>query len=688
MIRARPAVLAAAIAWALAPGDAEAEEVVVRTGEHGAFTRIVLGFSSRPDYALERVEGGYRVSVGREATYDLSEAWRRITRERVAAIAPGPGGALDIRLACECEATAFRAGAAMVVIDVAEAEPGAAPVARLPPVLPGLKPPDLALGLPLVTPPPAPEVEPEPDDPDLAAFGADLVAQMARGVEEGLLEPAAPLPEAGDAPRPVGGQIRIASPFGGPPVVSVDPDLARPVPGVCPSPEVLAMLPGGAEAQGGLEAVADARRALYGEFDRLDPGAARRLAGALLASGLGAEARGALRLAPMPDAERAALDMVAALMDGDRPWAGVGAVEAWAPCEPAATLWAVLALEGRPLPRAIDRGGVVGLVSTLPMDLRAHLAPRLAGAFLSDGDAATARLVRNAVTRAGGEPDRAMRLIELRLDLDAGIAEDAPQELAALAAGTDEVALEAATLLLQGVARPPPASALEDADLLVAERRGGPGGERLRALLAGALMDAARWDDGLALVADAPHDGAGTADLWELAARRLADEAADATFLRLAYAQGETIAEAPISPEAAAAIADRRRALGFGAPSPGEDGVAVPAAADWAAPEASEPPPPEPVPSQPVLPEPALPVAAPPGEAPDAAPDAPELTGPIALGQRSLEESRRRRAALAARLAEIGTVALDPPGEEEAGAVEPVAAAAEAGATGQASTLR
>ena len=663
------AAAAAALALALLGPAAAAEEAVVRTGEHGEFTRIVLAFDARPDYVLERTPEGYRLRVDGEASYDLSDAWRRITRERVAAMEPGPDGALDIRLACECEATAFSAGAAMVVIDVADGppRPAPAPVAALPPVLPGLAPPNLTLGLPLASPPLAPEPEPEPEpdpDPDLAAFGADLVAQMARGVEEGLLEPAAPLPEARRGPRPVGGQIRIASSLAGQAVVSADPERARALPSACPSPALAAMLPGG-EAEGGAEAIAAARGALYGEFDRLDPEAARRLVSVLLASGLGAEARAALPLAPMPAAEGAALDAVGALIDDARPWSGTRAIEAWAACQPAAAVWAVLAMEGRPLPQGIDRGGVVGHVSTLPMALRAHLAPRIAGAFLDDGDAATARLVRNAVARAGGEPDRAMRFLDLSLDWAAGPSEEAAQGLAALAAGTDGVALEAATLLLEEGFDPLPLGALEDAGILVTERRGALEGERLRALLAGALMDAARWDEALALAADAPHDGPGTPALWEAVASRLAGEAADPAFLRLAFAEGEAIAEAPVSPEAAAAIAARRAALGYGA-APGGDGpAAVPAATDWAVPvpeDAPEEPPME------IASEAATPAAA----------EGPELGGPIALGQRSLEESRRRRAALAERLAALGT---DPEGVVEA--------AAEAEATdGEASTLR
>ena len=609
--RSRPAWLAAAaLAFALAPGTAAAEEVIVRSGEHGGFTRLVLAFEEAPDYALEPVPGGYRVEPGREVAYDLSDAWRRIGRERVAGLEAGPDGALEIRLACDCRATAFEVAPDMVVIDVAPAKPGDEPLPRAAPppaVVPAALPPVLDSGLPLIVsagapmreptprpepeaeaaPEPEPRAEPEPaaEATDLAAFGAGLRAEMARGVEAGLLEPAGPLPDPEEAPRSVGGQIRISTAMGREPVVSAEPDPAPAVPEACPAPAVAALLPGGSEADAGavpIDAIADARGALFGEFDRLDPQAARTLVGALLAAGFGAEAREALRLAPIDLGARADLDAVAALMDGNGVPPKAAAVEDWAFCDGPAALWAVLAMEGRPLPRALDRGAVVGAVSTLPMPLRAHLAPRLAGAFLDDGDGATARLVRNAVARAGGEPDRAMRLLDVRLDLagDAA-APDAAARLATLAQGADEVAVEAATLLLEGAAGPPPLDALGDAAILVAERRGGVGGERLRALLAGALMDEARWDEALALASDAPHDGRQTPALWEAVARRLAGEAADPAFLRLAFAEAEALDAAPISPEAAGAIAARREAFGYGAPSPAAEAEARPTGRPW-----------------------------------------------------------------------------------------------------------
>ena len=741
----RTAASVAALACTMAPGAATAERVIVRSGEHEGFTRIVLHYTQTAGFELKDIPGGYRLDTGDEwALFDVSDMWRRIERDRVRGIAAGPDGALDLRLACDCPVRAQPLRNGMVVIDVADPEPPATPPA--PPVEAEASP-VLTSGLPLVIPsadlaaadslveaaapviageamawpagdeatpapprpvgtrrpgsaepapapvetarrePPAAEPAPrglarvvdeapEPadralDDPDLEAFGADLVAQLARGIDQGVLEPAMPLPE-GEPARPVGGQILIATAAGRDTAVTTDPEGSAAEASACPSEEVAAVLPTAANPEADrLEAIAAARAELYGEFDRLDPEAARRLVGAFLAAGLGAEARAIVRLALADAPGGPELDAVAALMDGEPAGPGSPGLEAWAQCDGAAALWAVLALDGRLLPRTLDRGGVVGAVSTLPPVLREHLVPRLAEAFLADRDLATARLLRNAVRRTGAEPGRAMRLLDVRLDLAAG-APPADPRLVRLAADTDDVALEAAALLLEGAGAETPEAALIDAELLVGERRGSEEGERLRGLLVAALMDAGRWDDALSLVEAAPSDDPGTPALWEGFARSLAEDAADPPFVRLVFAEGETLVAAPISAAASAAIDARRQALGFGAPPEEPEGVAAPIPAEsawW--PEAADPD---------------APAAGTPGEAAparlaDGSPDpagaaepailplapAPDLSGPIAESRDSLAESRQRRAALAERLARLEEQAAETDGAEPGG---------------------
>ena len=675
---------ASAAALAALAGSAQAERVVVRSGEHDGFTRIVLGFEAAPRFELRRIEGGYRLDPEGDATYDLSDAWRRIDRDRVAALEPREDGSLDILLDCDCEAKAFGAGSALVAVDVSgdpsseppEATPIAAPV-LLPPAA---FPPAL---LPTVAPPapaPAAPEAPEPAPPDLAAFGADLVAQLRQGVDRGLLEPAAPF-EGSDDPEPGAGGLRVSTGTGAAPWA--DP-LGPAVVAACPAAGVAALLPGAEE--GTAEGIAEARRALFGELDQADPTAARAYVGELLSAGFGAEARVALGMTGLDARARVRLDAVAALLDAGPPGEDARVLETWASCEGPAALWAVLTLEGRPLPRALDRGGVVGALSAMPHALRLHLAPRLAGVFLDDGDAATARLVRNAAARTGDAPDAAMRLLDARIALEADPADAAARAaLAELATGRDDVALEAAGRLLE--AGGAPAQALEDAAILVAERRGHPSGEVLRAALVEASADAGLWDEALALVEAAPDAAPGTAALWEDAVRRLASAAPDPVFLRLAFAEAETLAAAPISPRTAAAVEARLEALGFGAPPPAATAAAVP---PEGAPATS-------VPEAPAAGEVAAAerVPAPGAEAPAPPPVPPglasavervPLSGPISSGRRSLEESRRRRADLAARLDSLGA---DP----DAAAVAPTPAGLPAeevpgAATPEASTLR
>ena len=638
----RPARLACgAAALALAAGGAWAERVVVRSGEHDGFTRIVLGFEAPPRFSTERLEGAWRLDPEGPASYDLTDAWRRIERSRITAIEPRPDGALVLRLGCDCDVAAFSVGQAMIAIDVADREPAPEPPAEPAPVpaaepapLPPVFLPDLAAGsgLPLVTPipaarpTPAPEPAPPPG-PDLAALGADLAAQLQNGVDRGLLDPAPPLARAGVPSRPTG-ELRVAAPSGLAEQISVGPPRSA----VCPEGEVARLLPG--RGEGTAEALSTARAGLFGELDRVDPEGALDLTRELLSAGFGAEARSVLRLGPLGEADRATLDALATLVDAGPPEPGARLLEPWASCEGDAALWAVLALEGRPLPRVLDRGGVVGALSALAPPLRTHLAPRLAAIFLDDGDSATARLVRNAATREGGGDSRAMRLLGARLTLlDEPSDFAALEELAQLVSGRDDVAIEAAHRLFDAAGGVVPSRALQDAGILVAERRGRPDGEALRGVLGRALVEAGEWDEAISLAGDGPADAPGTAALWEATVAGLVDAAPDPAFLRLAFAEADTFAAAPVSPETRASIAERLDALGFGARAPAPE-----------APVAAAPPEPAPTPLPPV-PEPAPTVG---------------LAGPITSGQRSLDESRRRRADLAARIEALGLEALEP----------------------------
>ncbi|MFN6951212.1 MAG: hypothetical protein ACK4NE_01255 [Albidovulum sp.] len=115
--------LAAAAVWLAATDPLPAETIVIRSGEHGTFTRIVAE-GGAGDWSLGRNGNGYELRLKETARYDVSRAFRLIGRDRISTLEPGQvPGSLLIGLACTCHATAFVTPAGAVVIDVAAGPP-------------------------------------------------------------------------------------------------------------------------------------------------------------------------------------------------------------------------------------------------------------------------------------------------------------------------------------------------------------------------------------------------------------------------------------------------------------------------------------------------------------------------------------------------------------------------------------
>jgi hypothetical protein len=104
----------------------EPVRILVRSGEHGSFTRLALTFPAPPDWRLGRSGAGYELRLeGGGFVFDLSEAFARITRARIADLAAGTSpAALRLGLACDCHVRPFVADGRILVLDIRD---GAAP---------------------------------------------------------------------------------------------------------------------------------------------------------------------------------------------------------------------------------------------------------------------------------------------------------------------------------------------------------------------------------------------------------------------------------------------------------------------------------------------------------------------------------------------------------------------------------
>ncbi len=117
MIRSISAAIVFSIvsAW-----QAAAEPVVIRTGEHQAFTRIVLQLPEFTEWNLENETGRSRLLLENfSAGFDLSQAFEIIPRTRLAALL-AQESVLEMQLACDCPVTAFAEENGFLVIDISD----------------------------------------------------------------------------------------------------------------------------------------------------------------------------------------------------------------------------------------------------------------------------------------------------------------------------------------------------------------------------------------------------------------------------------------------------------------------------------------------------------------------------------------------------------------------------------------
>ena len=98
---------------------ATAAPVVVKSGEHDGFTRLVLEYQSPVDWLVGRTEDGYALRIANETpNYVLTETFKVIGKSRLAGISTDPAsGVLNLAIACACYAIPFEFRPGIVVID-------------------------------------------------------------------------------------------------------------------------------------------------------------------------------------------------------------------------------------------------------------------------------------------------------------------------------------------------------------------------------------------------------------------------------------------------------------------------------------------------------------------------------------------------------------------------------------------
>ena len=104
-----------------------AEDVVISSGEHEDFSRLVLRFPERVEWQFGRVTDGYEFrAVSTGTNYELRNVFKLIPRDRIKDVRDLGDGRLFIAVDCECFGDAFDLRGGEVALDIKDGKPLAA----------------------------------------------------------------------------------------------------------------------------------------------------------------------------------------------------------------------------------------------------------------------------------------------------------------------------------------------------------------------------------------------------------------------------------------------------------------------------------------------------------------------------------------------------------------------------------
>lgn len=554
MIRWLLALIAIALPLTLA-----AAPVVVKSGEHDGFTRLVLEYGSPVDWQVGRTSDGYELRLGGDApAYDLSVVFDIIGKSRLAAIWVDPASKnLRIGIACKCHAIPFEFRPGIVVIDLRDGSPpkgssfelaldgsDVETLAVRPPPRPKARPrvtntkgydwTELALPEAMVRPqvkePQPVRADPAPAaldvlDPDLQPLRESLLRQLSRGAAQGVVDMEMPKPQEKRPPSAPFPSVRIG--VGELPGVSSGPGLPRhddigSEGRDCVPAEALDIASWG-DGRPVFEQMAEAMGGLSGEFDRPDPAALTRAVHFNLHLGFGAEARQLMLAFPVDAPDGPVWKSLAHLLDGDPDpdpfFTGLAA------CDGPSALWAFLSDPAPGKGSAVNTRAVVLAFSALPIHLRRHLGAEVGDRFLAMEEVNAARAIQDAVLRAPGGDGQEADLLQARMDMatgDHGAAAQKAEEALKESGPRSGEALIAFTEAQVAQTLPIEADVAMALAAMLPEHAGSPDEPAYRRATVLAAAASGDFDGALA------EDGAESAtviDVWRLLARLGTDDA-------------------------------------------------------------------------------------------------------------------------------------------------------------------
>ncbi|WP_126623163.1 hypothetical protein [Oceaniglobus ichthyenteri] len=581
------------------PHAAAAQSVRVRTGDHPTFTRLVIDFPETPDWKLGRNAGRYELRLdATNVVFDLRDAFRRITDDRIADLQDLGGGRLALSVGCECRLDVRTLPNGGLMIDVRDGgapatdrweqsldanprpayRPGASPrPVTLPVVLPS-RPAEPTMG-PLVSI--ASDAVPDPGFQRAADVQTDLVEQTARAASQGLIT----LDASGtdtirrkleeDLAKVASKNILTSAPN----ILietQIDRDSREGTPERSDAQLVPCIEPAridvGAwfEYEAARNGLGEARANLVDSRDRLDPLAHGVLARMLIYLSFGLEAKTLLNDGPGDIPDRTLLLELAEIMDG-RALATNAILTTQMNCDSPSALWGVLAADQISRSDEINVSAVVRSLSSLPSHLRQFLGPKVALKLMSSGNKEAALQIRNAIERGDAPitPERTM--LEATFDIDDGNSKAAEPKLETVATSRSAQAADALAILIENrtsEGRSVEQDLIDQAAALAFEYGDGPKASRLTGAIIEAYVQDLRYADAFAL---AKKIGAADTKAPNLSAQyrtrileKLAQHGTDTEFLTFAMRE---IAQNPVADPARLLIAERFVKLGMQGPA-------------------------------------------------------------------------------------------------------------------------
>ena len=563
------------------PVQAQAQSLVVRSGEHGEFTRIAIDMPEQSLWSFREEATGFSVTVGNaETRFNLDAAFEKIGTDRITSLS-STGNTLTAQFECDCAARAFLATRKMLVVDVKQRSP----------VKPEIRPkdPENTVKLPLTLSKQETMIAVRPVVPVIARsdenleqrnhiFEAEqrLLQQLGRAASQGLLTPETQI-RSSPKPSPPEGAAK-ATPDGSTQKVqlkaetSMDEAFTATHPIRAHTNDGDACLdnswidvPTWANEDGFGPQMARLRDKLYDERDRVDPAKARALARLYIYFGFGAEAaQTAHLLEPGRDADL--LLALAKIVDGEAIKDEDNPFDTQIECESDVSLWALLANRRFNPQPSIANKAVLRSFSALPTGLQTNLGPKLASQFLQakleDDAAAVLRIVNRTETSASDEH----KLVSAEVDLMAGHAQDAAQALEEVATGGGELSPEALVKMIRTSLQTGLQISTETSDLASAyayEFRKTPIGQELREVQILAAADAGQFETAFEFVSKLERDDKASAILLrEQVFRILTNKGPDIAFLKFAAMHQSDVPDT-LSPMVGNSVARRLIATRF-----------------------------------------------------------------------------------------------------------------------------